>query len=311
MRTKTLCGILAILLGAVLIPGASAAAAEGEAAPAAPAPAVAPANPGQPAPFTVRQFGAEQMQQAQNSQWLRLLDDKSIREQIGLTADQEERLKAVQEKMKVMRDSLQEKLKAAQGPQDPDQPATVEQERERRRLAGEAAQALQTDMAPILKEAMEILTPEQRAKLQELAQKQMRLRALGAVSQFISGKAKEELGLSDQQVDSITKIVTDAADKAEVLMKEVVESIKNVSDEDRPAAMQKLFQDVREKRETLMKDVREKVMGTLEPEQKEKADKLFNEQQQRWQRRGPQAQGDSKAPAAEPAPAPAPAPAAQ
>ena len=44
----------------------------------------------------------------------------------------------------------------------------------------------------------------------------------------------------------------------------------------------------------------------LEAEQKEKADKLFNEQQQRWQRR-PQAQPESKAPAAETAPAPAPA----
>jgi Spy/CpxP family protein refolding chaperone len=308
MRTTTLCGILAILLGAILIPGASAAAAEGDPAPATPAPAVAAPQPGQgqPAPFTVRQFGADQMQQFQSNQSLRLLEDKSIREQIGLTPAQEERLKDVQAKIKTLRDGLQEKLKAAQGPQDPDQPLTVEQERERRRISGEAQQALQADLAPLIKEAMEILTPEQRAKLQEIAQKLMRAQTLGAVSQFISGKAKEELGLSDTQVESINKIVAEAVDKAQAMMKETMESMKNVSDEDRPAAMQKLFQEMRDKRETFMKDVREKVMGTLEPEQKEKADKLFNEQQQRWQRR-PQAQPESKAPAAETAPAPAPA----
>lgn len=253
---------------------------------------------------------------------LRFLADPDMRQEIGLTADQDSKITALREKAQGIFTKMQEEMRATVGAPDPNLPMTPEERQTlmmmRMKAVADALKTLQPEFESIINEANATLTPEQQAKLKEVGQDRTRLMMAGNLWVLTTKRAKDELQLTDDQVRQIRRIVMEAADKVDSLRKDMMAALQDIAQEERGAAM-------RARREAFMKDsqevttrARDNVFALLTADQKPKAEKMLAETRapafgaggMRSIERRATPQG-APAPAA-PAPAPAaPAPAAQ
>ena len=175
---------------------------------------------------------------------LGLLRNQQVLDELDIVEEQQEKLEAIGEKL---RDEMREMFS---GMRD-----LSREEREEK--FGELREKMQERVADIQKEVDEILLPNQRDRLKQIAN-QMQNR--GGASRALNGSLGDELGLSDKQKEELTE-------KAQELRAELEKKIGE-----------------------LRKESEDELLQVLTPEQRKKYKKMLGEpfefQQQGWGGRG-------------------------
>ena len=212
---------------------------------------------------------------------LRLLQDPAIRAEVGLSDEQEKRIFVLQEKLQRaqdriradVRDVIGERMKQARTPQD-----RSDIKRQAADIAKEATRAAAGDMETIMKEAAEVLTPDQQAKLKTIYRHRAETaRATGGLTILLAPKVREKIGISGEQADRIRLILRDVSKRGKDLHAE--------SASGRPP------EDLKRRHVQRVRAARERVMGVLSAEQREMAERLLDRgpQQRARKRRPPEA----------------------
>ena len=209
---------------------------------------------------------------------LRLLQNPAVRAELGLSDEQEKRIFVLQEKLQRIQDSIRndvrdvigDRMKQARTPQD-----RSDIKRQAAEIAKEATRAAAGDMETIMKEAAEVLTPDQHAKLKTLYRHRAETaRATGGLTILLAPKVREKIGISDEQADRIRLILQDVSKRAKDLRAE--------SAGGRPP------EDLKRRHDEMVRAARERVMGVLSAEQREMAERLLDrDPQQRARKRRP------------------------
>jgi len=209
---------------------------------------------------------------------LRLLQDPAVRAELGLSDEQGKRIFVLQEKIQRLQDSIRadvrevigDRMKQARTPEE-----RGDIKRQAADIAKEATRAAAGDMETITKEAAEVLTPDQQAKLKTIYRDRAEMsRATGGLAILLAAKVREKLGISAEQTDRIRLILQDVSKRAN--------DLRGQTPAGRPP------QDLKRRHVEMVRAARERVMGVLSPEQREMAERLLDRDPQKApNKRGP------------------------
>jgi hypothetical protein len=203
------------------------------------------------------------------------MSDPEIRAQIGLTLDQEDKIKAAQEKVNNIHAKAESDVMKKMVP-DATAKVTPEREAEVQKAIAEAWTAAQPQVMPVMEDAVKSLTPAQVEKLRVVFDKRVRLMQ-GNGPLYILGteKGKALLLLTDDVSAKIRKMLDDNADKADALRKGVAKAVENVPIEMRFAAQQARMREVAETIEANAVKAKVDIYMLLSSTQKARADRML------------------------------------
>ncbi|HUU10172.1 MAG TPA: Spy/CpxP family protein refolding chaperone [Phycisphaerae bacterium] len=197
---------------------------------------------------------------------LRMLDEPAVRAELNLTAEQEKRIFVIQEKARRLLDRIRAEAREQLGDRPRKNPDDVDR-RELKRRAAEASEEAMRAAAPELdalaKEAADVLTADQRAKLDELGRDRAHfLRATGGLAALLLPGPRRRVGITDPQAERIRAILEETAKAAKTL-------------NEGPAGG---TPDGRKRRQAdLVREARDRIMQALEPDQRDKAHQFLTE----------------------------------
>jgi len=212
---------------------------------------------------------------------LRLLQDPAVRAELGLSDEQEKRIFVLHEKVQRIQDSIRadvrdvirNRMKQARTPQD-----RSDIKRQAAEIAKEATRAAGGDMETIMKEAAQVLTPDQQAKLRTIDRDRAEMfRATGGLAILLAPNVREKIGISDEQADRIRPLLQDISKRAKDLRAESAGA--------RPP------EGLKRRHVEMVREARQRVMGVLSAEQREMAERLLD----RGPRKGPPNRGPLEA----------------
>jgi len=226
--------------------------------------------------------------QARARYLFRMLCDADIRAELDLSADQERKIVALIERSEKERTRIEDDVRMQFGSNDaagPDPGDPAGRESDMRRATWQAMRDAQPAFDTIMQEAVDTLTDEQKAKLDEVIRERMRLMsACGNLWILTTASAKEQLDLTDGQSAKIKKTLLEAADRSDEQRKALDEKRKavqaataNAGSEERLQAYRAVFEGMRTAREASIKTTRQRVFKLLTAEQEPKAEKLLAE----------------------------------
>ncbi|MGB6919106.1 MAG: hypothetical protein WBF96_11330, partial [Phycisphaerae bacterium] len=209
----------------------------------------------------------------------RSLDDALIRSEIGLTADQNTRIAELQEKVRTTFERVRDRVSLDYGAQDQ---LTPEQQQARRRemfrALADAFREARPELETMMQEAVGLLSEDQLAKLQEIGNQRDNLgEGNGDLWILTTTRIKEDLGLSDEQVAQIRKILKEGAGKLTELRKTTFTRSEEASPEDRVQDMRTRIDTFRKSQTEIGTDTRERVLAVLDGEQRPKAEELLKQ----------------------------------
>jgi len=226
-------------------------------------------------------FSAEQMaehrERAALNLYFRLLKDPEVRAELELTPDQETQITELHEKVKTTIDRIRDQARLDFGAENPEEQLSPEERRARqreiRRAFARAFREARPDIEAMIKEAAEILTPEQRDALGETARQRWRLRLAGDdLWRLTTPLAQKELGLTDQQVQQIKDLLKEATEQVQKISKETFEGLEDVPADERADQMRQRMEQLRNRYAELRREIREQVFAVLTEEQRPKAE---------------------------------------
>ena len=145
---------------------------------------------------------------------LRLLQDPAIRAEVGLSGEQEKRIFVLREKVQSIEDRIRDDVRQILGDRMKNAATAAERgdiKRQAAEIAKEAQRAAAGDMEAIIKEAAEVLTPDQQAKLKVIERDRARMyRAVGRLAMLLEARIREKIGIADEQAERIRLILEDA-----------------------------------------------------------------------------------------------------
>jgi len=210
----------------------------------------------------------------------RLLDDPDVRRSIGLAPEQDEQLKALQEKAKATFNRAMDQAKLdrpAAG--EPDQPPGDERARERRGAMGramrEALSGVRPELEALMKTASDLLTPDQADKLKAVDAERAKYRVFGNLFVLTTRQAKEELGLAEDQQTRIKQVLKEFADRAATTAKSERDAVTALPETERGEAARSLWQKLRAQQADLAREARRSVFALLTEDQKKAAERLL------------------------------------
>lgn len=254
-------------------------------------------------------------------QQLRLLDDASVREELKISPEQLEKFTALKEKVTALgnklREELQEKIQGMARPDmTPEEQAAMRQEIIQ--VVGNTVRSNLGYLEDMVQEADTIMTPAQRDQLvQVTSERTLAEIATGPLAVLLTPQAKEELGLSGDQVAQIRVMLKGLeADYREMRDKMFGAGKEPTADD----LKTEKGQDFKRLHQELITKTRDRILTIFGPEQREKTEKYLAARVARTGRggrtgmgmrnRGGQGGPGAQAPAAPGATAPgAPAPA--
>jgi Spy/CpxP family protein refolding chaperone len=203
------------------------------------------------------------------------MSDPEIRGQIGLSAEQEAKIKAAQKKADDIRMKAEDEVIKKLVP-DPTAPTTADREQAIQKAMLEARLATQPQLMPIMKDAVDLLTPDQAKKLQAVFDKRLRLiSANGPLYVLGTRRAQQRLMLTDDIAGKIRKILDDNADKADALRKGVADAVKDIPIELRYEAEKIRWREVRVTIDANAVKARTEIFTLLTGDQKLKAEMML------------------------------------
>ncbi len=225
----------------------------------------------------------------------RMLADTDIRAELDLSSAQEKRIVALIEKTEKQRTRIEDDVRLQFGSNDAAGPAAGDpqgHEREIRRETWQAMRDAQPTFDKLMQEAVDTLTKEQQARLEEVIRERMRLMAAcGNLYLLTTAGAKEQLGLTDGQSAKIKKTLLETVARSDEYRKTLEEKHKAVQatnpdagSDQRRQAYRAVYEGFRKFREETIKQARERVFKLLTDDQKPKAESLLAEADSR--RRG-------------------------
>ena len=93
-----------------------------------------------------------------------------------------------------------------------------------------------------------------------------------------TSEARQELGLSEEQVDKIRRVLSEAAARIERITAEAQEAARNIPPEERPQRMREMMPKRMAEAAEIVQDAREAVMRTVGPDRRERAEKWLREE---------------------------------
>ena len=93
-----------------------------------------------------------------------------------------------------------------------------------------------------------------------------------------TSEARQELGLSEEQVDKIRRVLSEAAARIERITAEAQEAARNIPLEERPQRMRETMPKRMAEAAEIVQDAREAVMRTVGPDRRERAEKWLREE---------------------------------
>ncbi|HUX15598.1 MAG TPA: Spy/CpxP family protein refolding chaperone [Phycisphaerae bacterium] len=226
-------------------------------------------------------FSAEQMAERRDraalNLYFRLLKDPEVRAELELTPDQETRITELHEKVQATVDRIRDQAQLDFGAENPDEQLSPEErrarQREMRRAFAQAFREARPDIEAMIKEAAEILTPEQRDTLGEIARRRWRFRLAGDdLWRLTTPLAQKELGLTDQQVQQIKDLLKEAAEQMQKISEETFEGLEDVPVDERADQMRQRMEQLKSRYDELKRETREQVFAVLTEEQRPKAE---------------------------------------
>ena len=265
------------LLVAVLAVGSawcSRAAAQDIAPPADNGPVKAQAEragPGGENPERARNMAFQR--RGQTLQWL---EDADVRAEIGLSPEQEQRINELREKATHILTRVREEYRAKYEAQiTPDMTDEERQALRQEAMQGmaEAVQAARGDIETLMNEADTVLTPEQKEKLAVVSRERAASADLtGGLSALLTSRAREECGISRDQVEQIRIMCRRLENDAKGLRDHFFGTGREPTPEDRRSEDYKDFQ---AEHLDMIKKTRERIMTILTGEQREKVDRFL------------------------------------
>jgi len=207
------------------------------------------------------------------------LGDTLVRSEIGLTADQDTRITELQEEIQKTFERIRDRIKLDYSAQDELAP---EQQQARRREMFRALVAAFREARPeleaMMQEALGLISEDQLAKLREIGEQRTSLgQGNGDLWILTTTRIKEDLGLSDEQVARIRKILKESATKLTELRKTTFTRSEEASPEDRVQNMRTRIDSFRKSQTEIGTDTREHVLAVLDGEQRPKAEELLKQ----------------------------------
>ena len=207
------------------------------------------------------------------------LSDPIVRSEIGLTAEQDARIAELQKKVQTTFDKIRDRLSLDNSAQEG---LTPEQQQARRgemfRALADAFREARPDLEAMMQEAVGLLTEEQLAKLREIGQQRDSLgEGTGDLWILTTTRLKEDLGLSDEQVAEIRKILKEGATKLTEMRKTTFTRSEEANPEDRIQDMRTRIDSFKKSQTEIGTDTRERVLAVLNGEQRPKAEELLKQ----------------------------------
>jgi len=207
------------------------------------------------------------------------LGDPIVRSEIGLTADEDARIAELQKKVQTTFERIRDRVSLDYGAQEG---LTPEQQQARRgemfRALADAFRGARPELEAMMQEAIGLLSEEQLAKLREIGQQRDSLgEGNGDLWILTTTRIRQDLGLSDEQVAEIRKILKEGATKITELRKTTFTRSEETSPEDRVQDMRTHIDTFRKSQTEIGTDTRERVLAVLNGEQRPKAEELLKQ----------------------------------
>ncbi len=224
---------------------------------------------------------AKMMEQARTNMLFNALCDDFNRAEIGLSADREARIAALVDKYQKIQTSIQESARLRLG-QEKSPDAMTEAERNARAVdmaeaLGEAQQAAQPKLEAIRKEAVGLLTEEEKTRLQDVTRSRWRfITSSGGLWALASKKGQQDLGLSDTLAGKIKQILDETANRADAMRKEMATSVQDVPAERRGEVMRDKWQQFGKQQQEIGQKARDAALALLTADQRPKAQEMMD-----------------------------------
>ena len=196
----------------------------------------------------------------------RMPADPDVRAELDLSGEQEKQIYILREKIQRLQEGIRADVREILGDRM-NSAATAEDRHEIKRDAADIAKgahrAAAHDMETIMKEAAEVLTPDQQAKLKAISRHRADMhRATGGLAMLLEPKVREKLHISAQQARRIRLILKGTSKRTDDLRTEVARG--------GPPA------DAKRRHEQMVRAARERIMSILSAEQREMAERLLD-----------------------------------
>lgn len=229
------------------------------------------ARPGGEDPERARNMAFQR--RGQTMQWL---EDADVRAEIGLTPEQEQRINDLREKATSLftrvRDEYRAKYEAQITPDMTDEEKQALRQEAQQGMA-EAMRTARGDLETLMNEADTVLTPEQKEKLAVVSRERAASADLtGGLSALLTSRAREECGISRDQVEQIRIMCRRLENDAKGLRDHFFGAGKEITREDRQGEDYKDFQT---EHQAMIKKTRDRIMTILTGEQREKVEKFL------------------------------------
>jgi len=219
-----------------------------------------------------------------------MLQDEDLRAEVDLAPMQEREIADLIKRYQEERKRIEHDVRSQVGPQDPGRADPEALERDLRRETASALRDAEPMLNLIAEEAVDVLTEEQKERLQEASRERNRLRmACGDLWILTTKRAIEELGLDAGQRLRIRAILKDATDAQQRRYEAMRDSFRDVPpDQRRGEEMRQRWLELKQGREQGLADTRERIFRVLNPTQREKVEKFLAESKAKagWQRGG-------------------------
>ena len=215
---------------------------------------------------------AKMMEQARTNMLFNALCDDFNRAEIGLSADREARIGALVDKYQKIQTSIQESARLRLG-QEKSPDAMTEAERNARAVdmaeaLGEAQQAAQPKLEAIRKEAVGLLTEEEKTRLQDVTRSRWRfITSSGGLWALAGKKGQQDLGLSDILVGKIKQILDETANRADAMRKDMATAVQDVPVERRGEVMRDKWQQFSKQQQEIGQKARDAALALLTDDQ--------------------------------------------
>jgi len=236
----------------------------------------APGGGGEAAEQRMRERSA----MVQASGVFRTLDDAIVRSEIGLTAEQEARIAELQKKVQTTFERIRDRVNLDFGAEDPTEDLSPEEQRERRRERfqawAEAFRGARPELEAMMKEAMDMLSEEQLAKLREIGEQRSTLGEGNADLWILATtRVKADLGLTDEQVTQIREILKETGAKLAELRKTTFTRGEEGDTENRVRNLRERIDAFRKSQTDIGAETRQRVLDVLDADQRAKAEELL------------------------------------
>ncbi|MCX5670986.1 MAG: Spy/CpxP family protein refolding chaperone [Planctomycetota bacterium] len=227
------------------------------------------------------------------------LTTPSARERLGLSDEQAEKIGAIVQDLEAAVGKVQREMVGAPGGPPPDE-AARENRREAQRRQDELNRDAQKRQEELLRDARtkvaDLLTPEQRGKAEQiLAERRLvtmdrggpRLTGTNPMRQFqvlmrlASPEAREKIGLSEEEMNTIRSVLTEAVPRVQQIMAGVQQEINGIPPEERPRRIPEIMSKPMAEAAEIVHGAREAAMKNLSPDERERAERWLRDESQR------------------------------